>query len=159
MSHNEAQGCMDRLLSSLHVIQNANAASSDGITNLTNQARQDKDVIRSLRFEMEQLQNEKRDIEEQLLAFESENMRLTNELDELRYLSTGAEASTAGLSEAGAVHTHVAQLMAEKRTLQSQNEALEERCQRYANELDEMRYLKQENLALKQGSAPKMPGS
>ena len=93
LPHSDAQKSLDRLRMALQGIQNAKIANSDGLARLASTSRQDKDKLHSLQFEMEQLQNEKRDLEDQVLAFEAENMRLTNQLDEQKYMARQSHGS------------------------------------------------------------------
>eukprot|EP00949_MAST-11_sp_MAST-11-sp1_P001905 g1905.t1 len=139
LPHSDAQKSLDRLRMALQGIQNAKIANSDGLARLASTSRQDKDKLHSLQFEMEQLQNEKRDLEDQVLAFEAENMRLTNQLDEQKYMARQSHGSPSPATGNTALHEHIAKLTTEKLVLQQQNNALEERCQRLINEIDDLR--------------------
>ena len=74
-------------------------------------------------------------MEDQLEAFESENMRLTNELDELRYLQRQQQQPAADL--ATQISSVQASAMLQEQRDQDRIMQLQTQVQRLRNELDE----------------------
>ena len=145
LNHEAARGLVGGSAGQFEALQAAHAQTSENLRAALQGLAAEKDRYGAARFELEQMQDERRKLEEQMRAFEAENMRLTNEVEENRYLKAEKTELESVHNETNkALQKQLHLLTVEKMELARRVEELDRDKMRVTNELEELRYVQQE---------------
>ena len=149
LGHRDIQSALDRCLSQLSLLRDSDRATQKQQTDLEDRTERYRDRLEAAEMEIQFMQEQRSTLNHQLEAFEAENMRLTNQVDELRFTVAQQQrlqdspAYEAQSKSAGS-NKDVQQLLQMRETDAKRIADLEMQCRKLQNELDEMANLQAE---------------
>lgn len=142
LAHGQIQGALDRCLTQLTSLRHSDRETQRHQTDLEDTAERCRDQLKAAEMEIQYMQEQRNTLQQQLEAFEAENMRLTNDIEELRFTSAqqqrrldSAVAASQQRPVTGA--DDMQELRAARSADAERISELEKQIRRLQNELDE----------------------
>ena len=144
LAHRHIQAALDRCLMQLASLRDSDRDTQRQQTELEDTAERCRDRLKAAEMEIQYMQEQRSTLQHQLEAFEAENMRLTNDIEELRFSSAQqqrqldtvlAAPQRLGLEAPGDDNTTA--LLETRRADALRIAELEKQTRRLQNELDE----------------------